>query len=349
MPPGDWHASPPPEVPPDTLSSLLAEGWGLSGSLQRLYGERDLNHHVTTPSGERFLFKVSHPDTGPRRLHLENRLLTGLGTTTRALPRTPNLVRTLSGAGMLPCPGAGPARVLTWLSGTPLDAGKADRTRLTRLGKAAARLNHALGDLPVTGHAGALPDDLPWDLRNLPALAPLVGELPEPIHREAVLRVIEHFRSTVVPTLERLPAQLVHNDLNPDNLLYDDADPSPFGIIDFGDMVRAPVVCDLAILLTYLVNPGDDPLSQVNPVLRAFHRELPLASEAAALLPALLQGRLCQTLLIQGARLGTDRRGASGLSGTVREAWARFAALHRFGPGRVRRSLSAACQAGSLP
>lgn len=339
----DWHASPPPERPDDALADLLSQHWGLEGQLLRLHGERDLNVRLTSISGERFLFKVANPDTSPRRLEVENRILAGLAAQADAF-RVPRVVPTRSGAAQVEVPGAGPARLLTWLPGDPFDPAGADQERLERLGSAAAQLNRALANAPPALDA-ALPRDLPWDLRNLPNLAPLLEAVPESVPVRRIRTTLNRFECETLPSLLELPEQIVHNDLNPDNVLIT----SPVtghtvGIIDFGDLVCAPVVCDLAIMLAYLVDEGPDPLHRTLPALGAFHQRLPLAPEAIELMPALIRGRLCQTLIIQGSRLGTERPGSRALGETVREAAARFDALDRLGDGDLARTLGGLCR-----
>lgn len=342
----DWHASSPPERSDDVLADLLSHHWGLEGQLLRLHGERDLNLRFTSASGERFLLKVAHPDTSPRRLDVENRILADLAARGEGF-QVPRLVPTRSGAFRVDVVGAGPARLLTWLPGKSFDPAGADRERLERLGTAAAQLNRALANAPPELDT-ALPRDLPWDLRNLPNLAPLLEAVPGSVPVRRIRTTLDRFECEILPSLLELPAQIVHNDLNPDNVLFtSQVTGHAVGIIDFGDLVRAPVVCDLAVLLAYLVDEGTDPLHRVLPALGAFHQRLSLAPQAVELLPALIRGRLCQTLLIQGSRLGTERPGSRSLGATVREAAARFDALDRLDGRELARALAGACRSAA--
>ena len=71
-------------------------------------------------------------------------------------------------------------------------------------------------------------------------------------------RFTEHAR----PALPGLRAQAIHNDLNLYNVLVDPRDHDVIaGILDFGDMVRAPLVNDLAVAASYQLEPGADPLA----------------------------------------------------------------------------------------
>src|SRR5204862_39432 len=64
--------------------------------------------------------------------------------------------------------------------------------------------------------------------------------------RPAVRAVLDRFEHRVTPELLRMRAQVVHNDLAPNNVLVDDT-LAVTGITDFGDMTHTALVCDLAV------------------------------------------------------------------------------------------------------
>ena len=62
----DPLASVPPAFSDEAARQVLHDGFGLTGSLTALAGERDQNFRVDTADGQRFLFKISNPaDTLP--------------------------------------------------------------------------------------------------------------------------------------------------------------------------------------------------------------------------------------------------------------------------------------------
>ena len=59
-------ASAPPAFSDEAARQVLQDGFGLTGSLTALAGERDQNFRVDAADGQRFLFKISNPaDTLP--------------------------------------------------------------------------------------------------------------------------------------------------------------------------------------------------------------------------------------------------------------------------------------------
>lgn len=213
------------------------------------------------------------------------------------------------------------------------------------LGRDLARLGQALRSCDPQG----APDKLPWDLRNtgqLKALSTVAGSAALTRHVQATL---ERFEQWLLPTLAGLPVQLIHNDLNPDNVLFDDARPRRVsGFIDFGDMVCAPLICDLAVACTYqLGERGPDPLADLLPMALGYCAVQPLTANELSLLPGLVECRLLMTLLIQGWRAreqhGSELEGTLASSEQAAERLLRFAGLdHQAAAARLADACGAA-------
>jgi Ser/Thr protein kinase RdoA (MazF antagonist) len=346
-----WHRSRAPVASTDFLRHAVEHHWGFVPALTPLYGERDLNTRVLTPDGERWLLKLSHPDTTRSRLDFEQNVLDGLSRQPRA-PVTPKPLPAKDGTTVvtvrLDSGVESHLRMLSWVPGEPLDPSRASVSSLEAFGAACAHLNEALAALEPCGHEAALPRDLPWDLQNTPRLADLLADCPPFVPRDAVLRTLDRFDARVAEPLARLPRQIVHNDLNPDNLRFDRQQPSATpGIIDFGDMVIAPVICDLAIACAYVVGREPDHcLERVIPVLRGFNRERPLDAVAWRLLPTLLEARLCQSLVIQGARIGDAHPDAETLARSLGGHARRLQALQSLRANAGDRSFRLQASAG---
>ncbi len=120
-----------------------------------------------------------------------------------------------------------------------------------------------------------------------------------------------------------------------------DRTPEVSGIIDFGDLVAGPLVCDLAVACAYLVSPDEpDPFIRVTEAIAAYLQVQHLDSRPLALLPGLIACRQAMTLLIQGYRVaqGQDRNGQ--LAGVCLGARARMEASFSAAGQRFRESLS---------
>jgi hydroxylysine kinase len=63
--------------------------------------------------------------------------------------------------------------------------------------------------------------------------------------------VVDQFKYVCLPRLPPLESCLIHNDANDHNVVLDASASRVLGIIDFGDMVYAPRIVELAVTITY--------------------------------------------------------------------------------------------------
>lgn len=103
------------------------------------------------------------------------------------------------------------------------------------------------------------------------------------------------FQEEVVPELEHLRHATIHNDFNDWNVLVKNNKVA--GLIDFGDVVYAPLIQELAVCLTYACFDKEDPLEWAGYVLDSYHKVLPLEEKEIDCLYYLVAGRLCMSLL----------------------------------------------------
>jgi Ser/Thr protein kinase RdoA (MazF antagonist) len=292
--------SPPPVLSEEGLHELLARAYGLTGNLVPLGGERDRNYRLTPPDGTPLLVKVAHPDENPAITDFQNAALLHLETADPDLP-VPRIIRALDGAIAVPHPAVdGRAcllRLLTFLPGQPLAAAGAPGPGLARdLGVLTARMNRALANFahPADGRR------LLWDLREAPALRVFLPDIADPALRALVVAALERFEVEAAPALAVLPGQVIHNDLNLHNALANPDDSGCLaGLIDFGDILRAPRLQEVATACAYLLRPGEAaPLASPAAFLAGYRTILPLPEEQAALLPILIATRMAMTVLI---------------------------------------------------
>ncbi|UFN50144.1 phosphotransferase [Roseomonas sp. OT10] len=282
----------PPGIDEAALLDALAASYGVRGVLAPLAGERDRNFRLDRDGAAPLLVKVAHPDEDPAITGFQSAALLHLEAADPGLP-LPRMLRGRDGATEVPHPARDGRpcllRVLTYLPGTPLtDAVGQEQA----LGALTARLDAALEGF-------AHPADtrrLLWDVREAPSLRALLPEVGDPALRGLAEDAIARFETEAEAALGALPRQVIHNDLNPHNVLTEGAALS--GIIDFGDMVRAARMQEVATACAYLLRPGDAPLAGPAAFLAGYRAVLPLPAEQAALLPAVVATRMALTVLI---------------------------------------------------
>ncbi len=341
-PSADALATPSPSLTVGEVESLVRAQYGIHGVARLLTSERDQNFHLVTPGGDAFVVKVANPAEDRQVTDFQTRALLHIEARDPSLP-VPCLHRSRSGAPEIVLETAGGevvVRLLKWLEGVPLHQAARSEAQRRALGVALARLGLALADFrhPAAGHF------LQWDIANTSRLRPLLAAIEEEERRELATFFLDRFDAEVAPMLPRLRRQIVHNDLNPYNVLVaaDDHD-RVTGIFDFGDMVETALVNDVAVAASYQVPATGDPLDGVVTFAGAYARVRPLERIEAELLFDLTAARLLTTVAITNWRAVRYPENRHYILRNSPAAWSgleRFAALD---PAHCRERLVAAC------
>lgn len=276
------------------LSRLLREIWGDDpASLTPLVGEVDLNVRVVDGRGGVSVLKVMHPGAAREEVELQVRALAWLGEVDPELP-VPAVVPTREGALLAEWDGGDGPRIawrISWLPGRLLKDVRPRRPALLEsLGATLARVQRGLEGFshPAAERAHD------WDLARAGDVLVRAGAIPDRGRRGLVEAVAGNFREELEPVLGQLPRTLLHGDANDHNVLveWNDGDPRLSGLLDFGDMVTAPRVCDVAIAAAYALLGESDPVEVLGSVAAGFHGVVPLDPEELSLLLPLVQARL---------------------------------------------------------
>jgi len=276
----------PPTFAASELSDFLRRQYGVSGEFRELEGERDQNFRVTCADGQRFVCKISGLDEDASVVDFQLRALEHIRAVDPELP-VPRHVARLDGeflSRFFDAEGnAYPVRLLTYLDGSPLfEFGAPRRHTISCLGRLQARLSLALRDFrhPAATHF------MPWDAMNgLVVSKTLCRDYLPSTLMESCAPVLERLQKTVLPALHKLPAQVIHNDMHLGNVLGDPDRPEEItGIIDFGDIVKRPLVLDLSTSLVMIAELTPDLVSAAIDLLAGFDEVSPLPAEQRELL-----------------------------------------------------------------
>jgi len=296
----------PPNIETDRVADAVCEQFGLSGQYQPLISERDQNFSLQTTDGRRFVVKVVGFAEDPvvtdfqiqALIHLQESGATGV----------PNIVRTRDGedrGSILDekntrlC-----LRIVTYLDGRLLTSAKMSADIARDFGGQLATLNLAFEDFSHAGDA----QKLLWDMQRALELRKLLVHFDDEAVRAQVEDVLDTFEERVSPRLRALPRQVIHNDANGDNVLLN-SDGEVTGIIDFGDMLRAPRIVEIAIAASYLRLSDGDLLQFIEPFVVGYHESSPLLEEELGLLYDLICTRLATTISFLYWRLSAREPG----------------------------------------
>jgi len=280
----------------DTAAELSRSLFAVDGTIRPLTSERDQNFLVEGADGD-WVLKISNAHEDPAVTDFQTQAVNHALQRDPQLPLPPFLE---SRSGRLvetwdTETGSHAVRMLAFVPGQPLK----ELTRSGRmptkdfsfaLGELLARLASALEDFdhPAADHA------ILWDLTHFPALEPLIESIPDPAERRALQACFLGYQSER-QLLQSLPRQVIYNDLNDSNVLLDKKLRGTIaGLIDFGDVVRAPRIFDVAVASSYRLNDEGGPTE----FLDGYTSLSPLTEVERYLLPLLVRCRLATTLLI---------------------------------------------------
>jgi hydroxylysine kinase len=286
----------------EEVSQFIGTHYGLSGDLLQLRSERDENYLLTTADGAQRLFKLTHAAEDPAIVDFQTRALLHIAAVAPAVP-VPRLVPAISGAFTTSASGTDgrlrQARLFSYLAGASLGGFRQTSAQAIELGVLGAQLDIALSGFrhPAAGH------EFLWDIQHARQTRELLVHTRSRGDRDLCERTIDRFERQSAQDLAGFRTQVIHNDLNPHNVVVNPGDADRLtGIIDFGDMVCAPLINEVAVASAYLLAASTAAMGTVPEFVAAYHSLNRLESAEIAALPLLIAVRHAVTIAITNWR-----------------------------------------------
>jgi len=285
----------PPNFDASVVAESVAEQFGLAGDYVLLVSERDQNFCLTTGNTDRYLVKVASPVEPHEVSDFQIAALSHLASC--GVSGVPRNVQTRSGENHGSIQSDDGAvlylRVLTWLNGSLLDDSEITPEMANSLGDRLAELDIALSSFEHESDGQASL----WDTQRAGQLRGLLVHVSDSVVRQQLEAILDVFEEDIAPALKSLPRQVIHNDANTENILLDTSGDLS-GIIDFGDLLRAPRIIEVSTAAAY-VRPSDgDPLQLLAPLVAGYHQKNPLSASELDVLFDLILTRLAMTVIL---------------------------------------------------
>jgi 4-aminobutyrate aminotransferase-like enzyme/Ser/Thr protein kinase RdoA (MazF antagonist) len=297
----------PPIVSMAEAERIALEIYGLAVSASMLSGERDSNFRLRTAEGRDFVLKIFDAVSDAATIDCQVSVLRHVAEQDPALP-VPRLFPTLAGAdtGLAMRDGAhSSSALLTFMPGQPFAASLVNDALLNDLGATLARMDRSLRGF----FHPALAQLLAWDVRRLPELL----QFNSHVQSDALRRCVESVAVVLkqrLPLLRGLRSQAIHGDGHAGNLLVDAHASAVSGILDFGDMIHAPLIFEPAVAMSEMLTDKMAPLGSLAGIVRGYARNEPLHAAEVELLYDLINARQAVTILVHAWRSRHDPPGA---------------------------------------
>ncbi|WP_313198760.1 phosphotransferase [Rhizobium sp.] len=331
-------------VPPDQAERIAREKYGLTGKVEWLWGEKDSNYRLTLDDGTEYLFKVLNPAENPAMTSMHSQALLHVEAADPGIP-IQRIIRTLDGEADFRMTddegGTRGVRMVTFAPGISQKSQPHSALQRYRVGVLLGRMQKALEGFT---HEAAS-HRITWDMKHAAGIRDLFSAFDDAAQRARLERAMDDFESLIVPRMAELPAQVIHNDFNMENILVSEEDPDTIsGIIDFGDMVHAPLLFDVAVGAAYQMGDAEDPVDAMCDFLKGYATEKTLSDEEIALLYPAAVTRMLMRLAIPEWRATLFPEHRELYTRNSPTVWAQFARLDAISRDEAIARLTAACR-----
>jgi len=333
------------EEPAPAFSTAQAEeiaerAFDLRASAHPLVSERDQNFRLRTADGSEWVLKIANPAEDPALLDMQTRALLHIAEVDPELsvPR----VRTNPEGALFHKVDADDGRrfivrLLSFLPGQLLDDAAPHPALARDVGAMTARLARALRGFshPSSRHA------LLWDLTQAPGLRARTHHIESAGRRRVIDEVLDHFAAEVLPRLQQQRAQVIHNDVSRMNTLVDGHRVS--GVIDFGDLIHAPLVCDLAVPISELLVGHPEPIATAAEITAGYHSVTPLGDEELRLIFDLAATRCAMAVAVAHWRVRDHPENTDYIMAGVEDTGTLLDQMREWGAEHMYAALRSAC------
>lgn len=290
------------KFPERQVVAELSRLYGLTGELTRIPTEKDDTFRLAATGGH-FLVKISPATERTQTVNLQCAVMLHLENSAQAIPAQ-RLIRGVRGQveSVVIDPGGNVRvmRVLSYLEGDLMAKVKPTPAQFAGVGAMLARMDSALTDFRHQDESRLLI----WDLKNFLHLRPLLELVTDRDDIAMATWIFNQFEAVVAPRLETLETQMIHGDFSPFNVVVDPlSDEFVTGIIDFGDVVRSPVIFELAVAVANQIGVDEQrPWDSALHIVSGYRAVRPLADHDVQLLAIAGPARLLLRALVFGWR-----------------------------------------------
>ena len=285
----------PPKINEIQLIKWLKENYSIfnkkSISLKKFNSERDKNFLINTSTKKKYVLKISNPKESIKFLNLQDYVLDNLIQRTslkQYIPiRTHSSIKIYSDLNNKKCY----VRLLTYIDGKIYADVKHNKSLEISLGILLGKLSRELQNLIKASAFRKFewdPSNISWILKDI--------NLFKGNNKKLILKNLQEHKFFVNKNLKKLRFSLTHGDANNYNLVVKNN--KVLGLLDYGDMIYAPTINDLAISLSYALMNKYDLYSTLKNIIVSYNKIFKITLDEIFSLITLVKARLTITVVM---------------------------------------------------
>ncbi len=275
------------------IKQILFEHYNIKAEITSLAGEVDYNFKIKS-SNSTYLLKICRPDVSELEVQFQLALLNHLkeGGIHFEVPVVLDTVNRVKYFFVTKDDETYIVRLHSWVEGTMLDdVNPRTRSLYKSWGATCGSLSKALSSFD---HSGAHRFDK-WNPIESLHSKKYLEFITDENHKKLAIYFWDIFEKSVLPVVDQLRSSVNYSDAHEHNLLLKDDYLKISGVIDFGDAIYSPTICELAIACAYSGMHAQDPLEAMSYVVEGYHENYPLVAKEVEILLPLIIGRLMIT------------------------------------------------------
>ncbi|MCC3859804.1 aminotransferase class III-fold pyridoxal phosphate-dependent enzyme [Pseudemcibacter aquimaris] len=286
--------SPPPSYDETELLEIAEKYFGKTGKVKPLVSERDQNARLIDGDDE-YVIKIANSAEDVGLIEFQNAVLNHVEKLDPELA-VPKVIKGKDG-NQIYRHGDNNVRLITFLKGDIFGDAPKSIPLYEDLGKFMGRFSNAMQGF---GHPFGHQPDFLWNLDGAMFTKQYIDDIEDPENKELIEYFYERYETLVAPRLPKMRSAVIHSDANTYNLVSQGDKIS--GLIDFGDMLFAKQVNELAVTIGYAVLDVDDVFGVSRALIESYTKEFPLSEDELEVLMDLAAMRLVMSVCISSNR-----------------------------------------------
>ncbi len=274
---------------------IAADRFGLTGTSNPLPGYTDENAKIVDRNGDTALLRISPSDADPGEIAFCQRVI---GATVDLEVETPSVVPTIDGDGWAILDDGRIAHMYKWVDGVSFSEVGSPAHLAGEIGAVAGSMVCCLCGVKAWQRSSGFE----WEMTDAGrVLREQMGSIGDGRRRKLIGRVLDRYDRIDFSTL---PRQVIHNDLNGENLLV--RDDAISGVIDFADVVESVRIAELAIACAYAMLGQIDPVSVALDIIAGYRSVVEPTGAEIDVLFDLILARLAISVTMSASSDGTN-------------------------------------------